>query len=465
MNPLAIDHKYLVPLIISIAMFMESLDTTIINTAIPVMSHSLHVNPIDLKIALISYLLSLAIFIPISGWIADKFGIKKIFISALSLFVISSILCGFAHQLWQLVGMRMLQGMGGSLMMPLGRLIIARTFQRSELVNMMSRVIMVGALGVMLGPVFGGLIVHYVSWPWIFWVNVPVGIVAILLAQHYLPTSEPIAVPPLDKKGFVLFGGGLAGLTFSLSAFSESSMQKSMLSNLLFASLLLLAAYVWHAKKQTHPLIKTELFNFNTFRVSILGNLFARIGFGGMPFLVPLLLQISLHYSAQLSGLLLAPIALGIFFAKSVIARLLRKFGYKRLLILNTWLVGLSLWLFTLVTQTFPVYGVGLLTLLYGFLISLQYSCMNSLAYADTPPQLLSSATSLLSTVQQISQSMGVAISALLISLLATHTPDGFLLTLSVFHHTFFLLGILTFCSTFIFLLLRADDGHQMMKT
>jgi EmrB/QacA subfamily drug resistance transporter len=458
--------KRIILLIVSLALFMEALDTTIINTAIPAISHSLNVDPLDLKIALISYLLSLAIFIPISGWIADKFGIKRVFISALFIFSISSIWCGFATNLFHLVAARTLQGIGGSFMLPLGRLIIVRTFQRHELIVTMNRVVMVGASGLMLGPVLGGVITHYFSWHWIFWVNIPVSLLTIIMALYWLEEAPPQAVSPLDKIGFVLFGSGLAGLTFGLSALSETTIHRGLALQVISAAILLLAGYLWYSSKQPHPIVKTELFASRTFQVSVLGNLFSRLGFGGMPFLLPLMLQIGLKYSAQLSGLLLAPMALGILFVKPFSLRLLRLLGYKRLLTVNTILVAASLWMFTIIDGHTSVYFIAFLTFIFGFVISIQYSGMNSLAYADISAENLSAATSVMSTMQQLAQSFGVAISALLIRyFVPTHSLENFNLPLSVFRYTFFTLGILTLFSILIFKRLKLEDGSQMITS
>lgn len=265
-------------------MFMEAVDTTIINTAIPVMAQSLNVNPVDLKLALISYLLSLAIFIPISGWIADKFGIKNVFITAVCIFTLSSIWCGFTNTLSELICARIAQGLGGSLTMPLGRLIILRTCERHELINKMSIVVMVASLGLMLGPLLGGVITYHFSWRWIFWVNIPVGILAVGLASKLLPYMPPRAVPPLDKLGFVLFGCGLATLTFSLSMASESHVTIMQFMTTFFIALLLLGGYIKHSYKRPHPIVKVELLRTRTFCISILGNLLARLSFGGVPF-------------------------------------------------------------------------------------------------------------------------------------------------------------------------------------
>ncbi len=442
---------------------MEALDTTIINTAIPAMSLSLNVNPINLKLALISYLLSLAIFIPISGWVADKFGIKKVFISALLLFTVSSFWCGYTNNLTELIIARSLQGLGGSHMLPVGRLIIMRSFARYEIVNTMSQIVMVAALGMMLGPVLGGFITHYLSWRWIFWVNIPVGLFSILMTAYWLKESKPQAVPPLDKIGFILFGGSLAGFTFGLSAFSETSIKNSTASIILISALLLFIAYILHSRKQAHPIVNPELFQSRTFTIPVIGNLFSRLGFGGVPFLLPLLLQITFKYPAQLSGLLLAPIAVGVLLVKPFSLHILRLLGYKKLLILNTVLVSLSLLTFSTITINTPIYFIALFTFIFGFLISLQFSGMNTLAYSDVPAENLSSATSFLSTIQQLSQSFGVASGAILIGYFSPGHGE-FILSTKVFSHTFFTLGCITLLTAFLFMRLRNDDGEEMIK-
>lgn len=452
--------KNIILLIVSFAMFMEAVDTTIINTAIPVMAHSFNVNPLDLKLALISYLLSLAIFIPISGWIADKFGIKRVFICAISVFTLSSIWCGFTQSLGSLISARIMQGLGGSLTMPLGRLIILRSYERHELVAKMSLVVMVASLGMMLGPLLGGIITHHFSWRWIFWVNVPAGILAVLLSIKLLPSMPPRPVPALDKTGFVLFGSGLALLTFGLSRLSESNTSHFHAWLALLFALILLLAYAYHSRHKKYPIINVELLRSHTFCISVISNLFSRLSFGGTPFLLPLLLQIGLGYSPQLSGLLLAPIALGVFVVKPLAVYILRSLGYKNLLILNTLLVSISLWSFCLIGPSSSLYEISLLTFIYGFLIALQYTGMNSLAYAEVTEHDMSAATSIMSTIQQLAQSFGVAVSAILVSLFTSHH----FLSVNVFHQTFIMLALLTFFSGAIFLNLRKEDGEALLK-
>lgn len=457
-------HNYLIAFVVSLAMFMEAVDSTILNTSIPVMATSLHVNPIDLKIALISYLLSLAIFIPVSGWIADKFGIKRVFVTALCIFTASSVWCGFSHNLYELVAARSIQGFGGSLTLPVGRLLLLRIFPRHELIATMNRVITVAAIGLMSGPLLGGFITQHFSWPWIFWVNLPVGLMTILLAGIFITDVPPLKVPKLDKLGFILFGSSLAMFMFGLSALSETYISDSVATLIMTVSVLLFIIYCMHSRNMVHPIVKTKLFQSRTFRISISGNLMSRIGFGGVPFLLPLLLQISLGYSPQAAGLLMAPMALGVLLIKFFTLPILRLLGYKRLLIVNTMLVSLSLCGFILVGPNTSIVIIGVLTFLYGFLISLQYSSMNSLAYSDLTSDIFSSATSMVGTMQQFAQSFGVAMAALFIRLFS---PAGFVkfqLTTSVFHQTFLAMGALTLFSALIFLNLKSDDGHQMIR-
>ena len=456
--------KKIIPFIISMASLMQALDITIINTAIPTMAHSLKVNPVDMKIALISYLLALAIFIPISGWIADKFGAKRVFVYALAIFTASSLWCGFAHTLPELIIARSVQGIGGSMMLPIGRLIIVRTFPRNKIVGTMNRVITIAAIGSMLGPVLGGVLTYYFSWSWIFWINIPIGLAAIALTQYYLPDIPSQTAPPLDILGFILFGGSLAGFTFGIALISESENQGWPAILIIIASILLFLLYVWHSRCQPYPIVKTTLLRLRTFKTAFSANLWARLGFAGIPFLVPLLLQVVLGYSSYESGLLVAPIACGLLLGKQISLPLLRWLGYKKLLIINTLWVGVSLWSLIMITKESSIALIVCLTFMFGFLTSIQYTAMNTLAYAEIATENLSAATSIMSTLQQLSQSFGVAISALCLHIFSTgRTAIGPLLVTSTFQHTFFTLGVITMASIIIFIPLRPDDGLEML--
>jgi EmrB/QacA subfamily drug resistance transporter len=458
---MTISKKY-IPFIVSLAMLMEAVDATVINTAIPMMAKNLNVNPIDLKIALISYLLSLAIFIPISGWMADKFGIKRTFIAGLFIFTLSSFFCGAATNLPELVIARVFQGVGGSIMLPIGRLIIVRTYEKNELLIIMNKVVMIGALGMMLGPTLGGLITQHLSWRWIFFVNLPVGFLNIFLALYGLSEIKPQSIHRLDKIGFILFGLGLATLTFSLSAFSEKSIKLSHTILVLIISIILLGWYWVHSKKQTHPIINTKLFHFRTFCVATLGNLFARLGFGGLPFLIPLLLQIGFGYSPQLSGFLLAPTAIGVLVAKPISLYLLRIMGYKRYLITNTFIMGLTICSLFFVVKETPLGILIFFTFVLGFLSALQYTGMNSIAYSEIDHSHYSSATSIMSTLQQFAQSFGVAFAAILIQFFSSYFNE-FVISIQSLHYTFVTMGIVTLFSIIIFINLTAKDGAELL--
>lgn len=456
--------KQMMIFIVSMTIFMEGVDSTIINTAIPAISHSLSVNPIDVKITLISYLLSLAVFIPISGWVADKYGAKNVFIAAIFIFSASSLWCGFAHNLPELAFARLLQGLGGSLMVPVARLIMMRCIDKHEFISQWGRVIMMAALGWMLGPLLGGLITYYLSWHWIFWVNIPVGIFTILIAYYYLTDNQQHNVPSLDKLGLMLFGCGLAGLVFSLSSFSETAIPDLYSLIILLFSFLLLCGYFWHSKKCNNPIINTNLFHVRTFRIGVLGNLIIRLGAGGLMFLVPLLLQVGLGYSSLLSGLLVAPMAIGIVTGKSFVLSLYRYLGFKKLLLINTVLIGLTVWSFILINNQTSIYLVALLAFIFGMFSSLQFTGMNSLAYADLPVENYSSATSIMSALQQMSASFGVAVSALLIRLFSPNFKIQSVLTTSIFHHAFFAMGIIVIVTLVVFIRLSPEDGGEMIS-
>lgn len=458
-----LQHKRIITLIVSSVLFMDALDATIINTAIPSMAKSLLVNPLDLKIALISYLITLAIFIPTSGWLADKYGIKKIFILALTLFTLSSLWCGYASSLTELVISRCFQGAGGSLMLPLGRLLLLRTFPRHEFINVMNQVIIVLSLGLMLGPFVGGFITDHLSWHWIFWINLPIGICAIMASLKWLKDDSTKLVKPFDLIGFILFSGGLATLTYSLSDLSESMLPSFSAYFFLGSAITLLISFFVYSRHK-ESIINLQLLQIRTFKISILGNLFARLGFGGIPFLLPLFLQINLHFTAEQSGLLIAPIALGVLIIKYFSTRLLRLLGYKKLLLTNTFLVGISIWMFMLITTHTSVILIVLLTFIFGSLISLQYSGMNSLAYSDIGPENHSAAVTIISTTQQLAQGLGVACAAFILRYYSlSYSTKILTFTTHEFHFTFLTMGFITMLSTVIFIRLHQKDGYQML--
>lgn len=449
----------IVIVIIAFVMFMDTVDTTILNTALPSMAQSFHINVLDIKLALISYLISLAIFMPISGWIADRFGAKRAFMFGMTVFTLSSLWCGFTDNLMHLIIGRFFQGMGGSLTTPIGRLILMRSFKKNQIVEKMSDVLLVASLGSIVGPLLGGWITSHFSYRWIFWINIPIGMLNIYLCHRFLPNDIQRKTHPLDTLGFFLFGLGLALSTFGMSAITESRFDNSIAIICILTAALFLILYIWHSYGRPHQIINIHLLEIRTFRIAMLGNLLYRFSFGGLPFILTTLLQINLGFSPQLSGLLLVPLAIGTMIAKPLTVSLPHRFGYKRLLIVNSCMLGLSLSYFGFIHLESNLSFIVFCTFSYGFFASFQFSAMNSLAFANVPDEEMSAATSLMSTIQQVSQSVGVAIGAIMLHLFSHHLS----LTVESFQNTFFLMGGLSALSATLFLLLQRADGHELI--
>ena len=456
--------KYL-PWVVAIALFMEQLDSTIINTAVPAMANSLQVTPLSLKAVVTSYILSLAVGIPVSGWIADKFGTRKVFSLAVAIFTLSSVLCGLSLNLPMLVAARIMQGMGAAMMMPVGRLTIVRTFPKSELLAAMNFVIIPALIGPLLGPTVGGLIVHWLSWRVIFFVNIPVGLAAQYLIHRHMPDYYGDESRPLDVKGLGLFGTGAALLSWLLEIFGEHSISTTATLCLLALSLGLLGWYGWHSQHTATPLLRLELFAVRTFRVSVVGGFITRLGLGGLPFLLPLLYQLGLNLPAWQSGLLMMPAAAAAMFMKLIASGVLRRFGYRKVLILNTLMIGVTICTFSLITPDTPWYMIVLLSLTQGFFNSLQFTSMNSMAYADIKPTDTSMASTIASTLQQMSMSFGLACGSLVTAwyLSGLSQSDKIAVT-SALHHAFLTLGVMTLFSSLTFWSLRPEDGESVSK-
>jgi len=454
--------KYL-PWVVATALFMEQLDSTIINTAVPSMAASLHVTPLSLKAVVMSYILSLAVGIPVSGWIADRFGTRRVFTLAIITFTIASILCGLSVNVPMLVISRILQGMGAALMMPVGRLTIVRTFAKSELIVAMNFVIIPALIGPLLGPLVGGLIVHWMSWRYIFFVNVPVGILALLLTYRYMPDYVGETQRPLDGIGLFLFGSGVALLSWVLEVFGEHRLPFPIVVGLLVLAFGLLAAYVWHAKDHASPLLNLTLLKVRTFRISVAGGFVTRLGIGALPFLLPLLYQLGLGFPAWQSGLLMMPAALAAMGMKLCAAKLLARFGYRRILTINTWMIGCIICGFSLVTSATPLVVIVLLGFAMGFFNSLQFTSTNSMAYADIQGADVSMASTIASSLQQMSMSFGLACGLLVTSwFLGGLSQSDHLAVLGALHHAFITMGALTVLSSITFLALHVNDGENV---
>ena len=457
--------KTYLPWVVATAMFMEQLDSTIVNTAIPSMAASLQVTPLSLKAVVTSYILSLAVCIPVSGWMADRFGTRRVFSGAIAVFTVASVLCGLALNAPMLVAARILQGVGAAMMMPVGRITIIRTFPKSELLAAMNFVIIPALIGPLLGPTVGGLIVHWLSWRAIFFVNVPVGLAALLLTYRYMPDYKGESRRPLDLIGLVLFGSGTALLSWLLEVFGEHQLDPTSAAVLLLLGVSLLAAYVWHAGDSAHPLLRLSLFRIRTFRVSVAGGFVTRLGVGGLPFLLPLLYQLGLGLPAWQSGLLMMPSAAAAMGMKFISARVLAHFGYRKVLVVNTVLIGLTIGLYAQVGPGTPLAAIVGLSLCLGFFNSLQFSSMNSIAYADVDSADSSMASTIASSMQQLSMSFGLACGSLITGWYIGDLPQTERLVVTgALHHAFLTLAALTIASSLTFWSLRKEDGESISK-
>jgi EmrB/QacA subfamily drug resistance transporter len=456
--------KRFLPWLVAVAFFMESLDTTILNTALPTMASALGVVPLSMKSVLTSYTLSLAVFIPVSGWVADRYGTRRVFASAIGIFTLGSVLCGVSSDLHVLVACRVLQGAGGAMMVPVGRLTMVRTFAKSELIRAMSFVAIPSLIGPMLGPLVGGLIVGLLHWRMVFFVNLPIGLLGLYFVYRHLPDYRE-HVDELDVTGLVLFGSGIALLSYVLEVFGEHTLGPGEVVGLLAIALTLLGAYGRHAVTALHPLLRLAMFRIRTFGAAVTGSFITRLGVGGMPFLLPLLYQLGLGYTPVQSGLLIMPQSIAAMSLKLTMPKILTRFGYRRVLLANTVLLGATMALFATIGGHTPVWLIVLQAFAFGFFSSLQYTSMNTLAYADVAPQETSMASTMASTMQQMSMSFGVATASLTAAVFLPDRdrPDVSQMIHGI-HEAFLLLGGLTVLSAVVFRGLKQNDGDNVSQ-
>jgi EmrB/QacA subfamily drug resistance transporter len=457
--------KRFLPWLVAVAFFMESLDTTILNTAVPAIATALHVAPLSMKAVLTSYTLSLAVFIPVSGWAADRFGTRRVFSAAIALFTLGSLLCGLSNSIHVLVGCRILQGCGGAMMVPVGRLTMVRTFAKSELVRAMSFVAIPGLIGPMIGPLVGGFIVSLLHWRVIFFVNLPMGLFGLYMVYRHLPDYRAESSTPLDVVGMVLFGSGVALLSWVLEVFGEHTLRPAAILALIAVSLILLAGYGRHAVTAAHPLLRLGLFRIRTLRAAIGGSFLTRLGVGGMPFLLPLLYQVGLGYTPIQSGLLIMPQPIAAMSLKMTMPHILTRFGYRGVLLSNTVAIGLLIVLFATIGPRTPAWLIVMQAFAFGFVQSLQFTSMNTLVYADVSESQTSMASTIASTAQQMSMSFGVATASLVTAMFIPdrfHSSSGQLI--QGIHQAFLILGGLTILSAGVFVELRKDDGDNVSQ-
>ena len=451
--------RLLIPLIVAFAFLMEQLDATIVTTAIPDMARSLHVTPLQMNLTITAYILSLAVFMPLSGWIADRFGARRVFAAALVIFTAASALCGLSDSLRVLVAMRVLQGFGGAMMTPVGRLVLLRAFPRSQLVTAMTYMTVPAVIGPALGPILGGFLTTYASWRWVFYVNIPIGAVGVLLALRFVEDTRADRQARFDVPGFLLCGAGLGLLQFAFENVGHPLLPTWAVSALLAAGVLLLAAYVPYARNRPDAALDLSLFAIRTFRVSTLAGGLSRIGVNAVPFMLPLLFQIGFGLSPVQSGSLTFVSSLGTLVVRPVSAWLMRRFGYRGLLSVNGVLCAVVIASFALVGPKTPHWLIFFMVLLFGVARSTQFMTTNTLTYADTPVAKLSRSTSLGGVIQQLTISFGVSVAAALLGLIA---GPGRLPDVADFHDAFLIVSLITLVSAPGFLRLRPEDGAQV---
>ena len=448
------------PWIAAMAFFMQSLDATILNTALPAIAHSMDRPALAMQSAVISYTLTVAMLIPVSGWLADRFGTRRIFILAVSLFALGSLTCALSGTLPMLVVSRVIQGIGGAMMMPVARLALLRAYPRSELLPILNFVTMPGLIGPVLGPVLGGLLVTYATWHWIFLINIPIALAGVFFARKYMPD---FTTPKrrFDTIGFLLFGFGLVLISVGIELFGEQLVRSSLAATILISGVILLLLYIAHARNHRAPLIGLPMFKTRTFSIGIIGNIASRLGTGSVPFLMPLMLQVGFGYSALLAGCIMVPTALGSILAKSLVTGVLRRMGYRRTLVIVTAVIGLFVASFSLQSPGLPFWMLLVPLFVMGMFMSMQFTSMNTITLGDLTDDNASSGNSVLAVTQQLAISFGVAVSAAVLRF--WQNISGY--ALWDFHATFLSMGVVTLLSALIFLLLKPEDGKNLIHT
>ena len=427
-------RRILVPLIVACALFMQNLDSTVLSTALPAIADGLHEPPLRLHLALTSYLLSLAVFLPLSGWMADKFGARTVFCAAIVLFTGASAACGFAQSLAGLIAARVAQGIGGAMMVPVGRLILLRSVPKSELVGAMAWLGMPALIGPVVGPPVGGFLTTYASWRWIFWINIPIGALGILLALLFIEDVRD-EIGPFDGVGFLLSGIGLAATLFGLEAATSEvlSLRASLIG--IAVGVAAFALYVPHARRVRAPILDLGLLRIPTFQVSVVGGGLFRLGVGALPFLLPLMLQAGFGYTAFQSGLVTFASAAGAMGMKAVAPRLLRAFGFRAVLTWNAAIGAAFIAACALFRPATPYVVMVSVLFVGGVFRSLQFTALNTIAFADIPAKRMSQATSFSSMAQQLALSLGVSLAAVILHHGRGHaalSPGDFALAFSI---------------------------------
>lgn len=456
-------HTRIVPLIVACPLFLQNLDTSVMATALPAIAQSLDVRILNLNLAVTAYLLSLAIFLPISGWLADRFGARRMFCVAIALFSLGSAFCGLATSLPSLVAYRLLQGIGGAMMLPVGRLILLRSVPPAQIVRAMVWFTVPGAIGRMAGPFFGGAVVTFASWHWIFLVNIPFGIIGVAAALWFIEADVPAGQRRgFDVPGFLLLACGLAGLIGALETLEKGlwAWEWNLAAALVGSGALL--AYIWHSRRSPHPLIDLGIFRFGSYRAAVIGGMPLRIAIGASPFMLPLMLQLGFGLSALESGLLTMATAVGSLSTRTIVARAIRTLGFRSLLIGAATLSSLFYMAYGFFTPTTPHVAIFIVLLCGGLCNALAMVSLNTLGFTQIPRERTSHATTTSSMAQQLSVCLGVVLGASLLALIGHwHGSAVGQLQAEDFRPAFIVVGAVTLLSVLWFARLPADEGDE----
>lgn len=435
--------------LVSIGFFMQGLDTTIINTALPAMAHSLNENPLRMHSVVISYVLSVAACIPLSGWFADRFGVRNTFFAAIVIFTLASLGCGLSQNFNELIFFRVLQGIGGAFLLPVGRLALLKIIPRSQFLSAMSMMSLAGLVGPLLGPTLGGFLVEKATWHWIFFINLPIGLLGVLVTFKAMPNVTEPTVKTFDLSGFILLVIAMVGLALGIESITSKDVSKWLSISMLVAGLVASLIYAYHAHTHQNALFRSKLFRNQVYTIGVLGNFFARLGGNAIPFLMPLMLQVAFNIDPFITGLMMTPVVLGSLFSKPIIRPIVQYVGYRRFLLINTLLVGACIASFSLTNQDTPTWIRTIHFFIFGVLNSLQFVTMNTLTLKDLPQQDASSGNSFLSMIMMLSMSIGVALAGTLLNAFSAYYGNDQMT--KAFHVTLLCLGCINILTAFIF--------------
>lgn len=446
----------LLVLLVAIGFFMQGLDTTIINTALPAMAKELNEDPLRMHGLIISYVLSVAACIPLSGWLADRYGIRNTYLAAIVIFTVASLGCALSNNFYSLIGFRVIQGIGGALLMPIGRLALLRLIPREQFLSAMSIMSLAGLLGPLMGPTMGGWLVEYVSWHWIFLINLPIGLLGVFITFKAMPNRTEESVKKFDLSGFILLVIAMSGMALGIENLANHDISLSFSVGLFICGFIAALFYAWHAHHHSNALFQSKLFKNKVYAIGILGNFFARFGGNAIPFLLPLMLQVSFHMEPFMTGIMMTPVVLGSLFSKPIIRPIIQHLGYRKFLLMNTLLVGACIASFSFTTADTPTWLRALHFFVFGTLNSLQFVTMNTLTLKDLPQQDASSGNSFLSMIMMLSMSIGIALAGTLLNSFTTYFGQAEIT--QAFHATLITLGAINILTAWIFYQIPKDS-------